>query len=322
MNSLLHSWLRRALFLASVAFASHIGAQGLADQSGELRVGAVTRSYLMHTPSRRPPDGGYRVILAFHGGGGRGAKMVNLMKLDPLADANGIIVVYPDGLGGHWNDGRSSIKTKSDDVGFVTALLDDVEKRYPVNPSKVFAVGISNGAVFTERLGCELSDRIHAIAAVSGTMAAELAPACHPTHPISVLQISGTADPVMPYEGGHVRQFLGTGEGGTVLSAADTVGLWAHSDSCPPPSASETLPQVGEPDRTSIVRQTHSQCRSSAVVTLLTVQGGGHAWPGGRQVAPRIFGRSSSQLDTSKTVVDFVLSDRPRLRQTFTTAEP
>lgn len=312
MNTSLHLSLRRALFFASVAFASHASAQGPSDQSGELRVGTATRTYLMHNPSRRPPDGGYRVILAFHGGGGRGAKMVSLMKLDPLADANGIIVIYPDGVDGHWNDGRSSIKTKSDDVGFVTALLDKVEKRYPVNPNMVFAVGISNGAVFTERLGCELSGRIHAIAAVSGTMAAEVAPACHPTHPLSVLQISGSADPVMPYEGGAVRKFLGAGEGGTVLSASDTVGLWARSNGCSPPSTPETLPQTGEPDGTSIVRQTHDHCRNSAMVVLLTVQGGGHAWPGGPQVARRIFGRSSSQLDTSKAVVNFFLSDRSR----------
>lgn len=317
MNGFLHSALRRALFLASVTVASQVSAQGPVDPSGEVRVGTVTRTYLMHTPDRRPPQGGYPIILAFHGGGGRGAKMVSLMKLDPLADANGIIVIYPDGVDGHWNDGRwndgrSSIKTKSDDVGFVTALLDEVEKRYPVNPSKVFAVGISNGAVFTERLGCELSGRIHAIAAVSGTMAAELAPACHPTHPLSVLQVSGTADPVMPYEGGTVRKFLGAGEGGTVLSASDTVGLWARSNGCSSSSTPVTLPQAGEPDGTSIVRQTHDRCRNSATVTLLTVQGGGHAWPGGPQMARRIFGRSSSQLDTSKAVIDFFLSDRSR----------
>jgi polyhydroxybutyrate depolymerase len=312
MSNFMHLSLRWALFLSSVALTSHVNGQVPADHSGELTVGNVTRTYLTHLPNRRPPSGGYPVILAFHGGGGRGAKMVKLMKLDPLADANGFIVVYPDALDGHWNDGRSSIKNRSDDVGFVTALLDEVEKHYPVNASKVFAVGISNGAVFTERLGCELSNRIHAIAAVSGTMAAELAPACQPIHPISVLQVSGTADPVMPYGGGTVRKFLGAGEGGTVLSASDTAQLWARSNGCSPATAPETLPQTGEPDETSVVRQTHSRCRKSATVTLLTVRGGGHAWPGGPQVAPRIFGRSSSQLDTSKTVVDFFLSDRSR----------
>lgn len=102
--------LRWTLFpFLSIAFASHVGAQRPADASGDVRVGNVTRTYLVHKPSCLPPAGGYPVMLAFHGGGGRAAKMVSPMKLDPLADANGVIVVYPDGIDGHWNDGRSSI---------------------------------------------------------------------------------------------------------------------------------------------------------------------------------------------------------------------
>jgi polyhydroxybutyrate depolymerase len=96
------------------------------------------------------------------------------------------------------------------------------------------------------------------------------------------------------------------------MSASDTVGLWSRLNGCAPSSPPQTLPPTSEPDETSIVRQSHAQCRNAAMVTLLTVQGGGHAWPGGPQVAPRIFGRSSRQLDTSKTVVDFFLSDRSR----------
>lgn len=284
------------------------------DSSGEVArqidVGGVTRSYLVHRPGQPAPRGGYPVVIAFHGGGGNGAKMVKLMKLDPIADARGFIVVYPDGIGGHWNDGRSSIKTKSDDVGFISALLDRVERDYPVDKRKVFAVGVSNGAVFSHRIGCELSGRISAIAAVSGTMSDEFAQSCRPERPVSLLQISGTADPIMPYDGGKVKQFLGAGEGGTVLSARATVGLWARADGCGRPLPPTQLPPRSQPDGTSITRTDFAGCRQQGRVTLLTVVNGGHAWPGGRSVLPRLFGKTTRQLDASRAVVDFFLPGR------------
>jgi polyhydroxybutyrate depolymerase len=275
------------------------------DDQSELRVGALTRTYAIHVPQRSAPKGGYPILFAFHGGGGEGAKIATLMKFDPYADARGFIVVYPDGLDRHWNDGRDSIKNKSDDIGFVTALLDDLKRRYPVNANKVFAVGISNGAVFSQRVACELSDRFTAIAAVSGSLAADLAPSCHPARPISVLQIAGTADPIMPYDGGAVRKILGMGEGGNVLSVRDTVVLWAEKDGCAAPSEPERLALITQPDGTAVTKQSYAQCQGSATVTLLSIEGGGHAWPGGPQIFPRIVGRASQQLDATRAIIDF-----------------
>jgi len=272
----------------------------------------MARTYLIHVPDGLPPKNGFPVVLAFHGGGGRASKMIGLMRLEPFADARGFIVIYPNGLDRHWNDGRSTIRNKADDVGFVAALLDEIEKRYPIDASRIFAVGVSNGAVFAERLGCELSNRIHAIAAVSGTMAADLAVACHPSSSVSVLQIAGTADPIMPYGGGTVKQFLGAGEGGTVLSAPATAELWSRLDGCAAPSPSQELPQRGRPDGTAIMRLAFGHCRRGAAVTLLTVKNGGHAWPGGAQTLPMIFGKTSTQLDTSQTIIDFFFSRADR----------
>lgn len=279
------------------------------DDQSELRIGNVTRSYAIHIPDRSAPNGGYPIIFAFHGGGGEGAKIARLMKFDSYADARGFIVVYPDGLDHHWNDGRSSIKNKSDDIGFVSALLDDIERRYQVNANKVFAVGFSNGAVFTERVGCELSQRFTAIAAVSGSLAAELVPSCHPARPLSVLQIAGTADPIMPYEGGTVKQIFGMGEGGDVLSVRDTVALWAGKDGCSSPSLPERLPLIARPDGTAVTRLDYTRCQGSAVSSL-TIEGGGHAWPGGPQLFPRIVGRTSQQLDATQTIVDFFFPEQ------------
>lgn len=295
-------------FLIGLAMALCLPAAWSADVSASLQSGGITRSYEMHIPDRPSPAGGWPVVLAFHGGGQRGAGVIRLMRLNPLADAQGFMVAYPDGLDRHWNDGRTTIKSKGDDVGFVAALLDDIGQHYSVDTKRIFAVGISNGAAFTERLGCDLSRRIRAVAAVSGTMPADIAGRCHPSHPVSVLQIAGTADPIMPYDGGVVKTVFGMGEGGTVLSVTDTVQLWARLKGCATTAIAVSLPPVSPADGTSVTRQFFQGCRDGGTVRLLTIIGGGHAWPGGPALLPRLLGRTSNQLDASQAIVDFFFS--------------
>ena len=279
-----------------------------ADPAMTLEIGGVTRSYVLHLPTpwpAKPPP----VVLAFHGGGGTGRRMAGLAGLDPLADRRGFIVAYPDGIDRHWNDGRSTIKRKIDDVGFVAALLDEFERSYKIDRARVYATGISNGAMFSERLGCELDGRIAAIAPVAGTMPADLAGACRPSAPVSVLQIGGTADPIMPFDGGAVADFGGRGEGGTVLSDARSAALWAGLDRCPPPAAPTILPPIAPPDGTSVSRTIWAPCAGGARVVQLAIQGGGHTWPGGPQYLPKlIIGPVSHQLDTTAAIVDFFLA--------------
>lgn len=299
---------------ALAVMAGAAGAVGLfsktADPEVHLAVNGVARSYLIHVPSGTAPAGGYPLILAFHGGGGQGHGMLRLTGFDAIADKRGFIVIYPNGIDKHWNDGRSTIKNKIDDVAFVNAVLDDVGRRYSVNHARVFATGMSNGALFVQRLGCELSARIAAIAPVAGPIPAEIAPTCHPQRPVSVLQIEGTSDPIMPYAGGKVYSFAGLGEGGNVLSTEKTMALWARLDGCSGPSQSENLPPQSTSDTTRIARQRFTGCRNGSQVELLNVEGGGHTWPGGMQYAPRfIIGKTSGQIDASETIVDFFLGN-------------
>ena len=280
-----------------------------ADRSGQVRVDGIVRTYSIHVPDRARPPGGFPVILAFHGGGMDGARMKRLTQFDGLADQRGFIVIYPDGTDKHWNDGRSTIRNKQDDVRFVSLLLDQVEGDHAVDRARVFATGISNGALFAERLGCELSRRIAAIAPVAGTMPRDLAPGCRPARPVAVLQIDGTADPIMPYNGGGVADFGGRGEGGQVLSVADTAALWARLNGCGPRGTPQALAPLAPLDQTKVVRMAYQRCHPNGAVTVLTVVGGGHAWPGGSQYAPRRFiGLVSQQIDASRMTVDFFLS--------------
>lgn len=235
--------------------------------------------------------------------------MRRLTQLDAVADTRRFIVAYPDGVDTHWNDGRSTIRNPQDDVAFVAAMIDRLVQKHGVAPGRVYATGLSNGALFTQRLGCELSDRIGAIAPVAGSMPAELADGCRPVRPLAVLQIGGTADPIMPFEGGAVADFGGRGEGGQVLPVARTAAFWAQANGCGSAGAAQVLPLAAARDRTRVLKTAYAGCPAVGQVTLLTVAGGGHTWPGGPQYArPIVVGRASSQIDASAAIADFFLS--------------
>jgi polyhydroxybutyrate depolymerase len=274
-----------------------------------VRVGAGLRSFSVHVPESRPPNEGFPVVLAFHGGGMQGAGMRRITGLDAVADRRGFIVVYPDAMGRHWNDGRATIRNPQDDVGFVAALLDQVERSYPVDSRRVFATGLSNGALFAERLGCDLSHRIAAIAPVAGSMPTDIAAACRPARAVAVMQVDGTADPIMPYGGGAVEDFGGKGEGGRVMSVAETAAFWAARNGCGAKGAPEPLPPVVPSDPTRVVRMHYTHCPAAGQVTVLSVVDGGHVWPGGSQIPrPAVTGQASRQIAASRAIADFFLS--------------
>lgn len=303
MNTITRLVLLLALGLAGIA-----NAQAADDASRSLRVDGLERSYLLHLPpgDTRAP---HPLLLVFHGGGSHARSMPRFTHLDAIADRAGLIVVYPQGVDKHWNDGRASIKHKLDDVGFVRTLLDTLEREHAVDRARIYAAGISNGAIFAERLACDLSGRLAGIAAVAGTLAQDYQPSCHPQQPVSVLQFDGTADPIVPYAGGAVVDFGGRGEGGTVLSVDASTAFWARLDGCTKASADEALPSPARLDPTRVVRRQWQPCRGGSAVVRYKVVGGGHTWPGGPQYLPKfIVGRASRQLDASEVMVSFFLA--------------
>ncbi len=302
--------LASAALLACVAVASVASA---ADPSGQVTVGGTIRTFTLHVPDGPRPPGGFPVVLAFHGGGQQGRAMRRISHLDAVADSRRFIVAYPDGIDKHWNDGRSTIRNPQNDVGFVSALIDQLQQSYGIDSKRIYATGISNGALFAERLGCELSGRITAIAPVAGTLPNDMAAKCRPERPVAVLQIDGTADPIVPFNGGDVADFGGAGEGGKVLSARDTAAFWARNGGCAQPTAAAPLPPVARLDRTRVIATRYRGCGPSGAVEMLTVIGGGHTWPGGVQYArPRFVGWTSRQVDASRYMADFFLSQPPR----------
>ena len=274
------------------------------DISGSIVVGGVTRTYVAHVPAKLGSN--IPLVLSFHGHFGTGAGQARLTNFGALSDRYGFIVVYPDGIRRGWNDGREG-KQGADDLGLVKALITDFSRRYSIDPKRIYVNGFSNGAMFSQYVGCSLANQIAAIAPVSGYMPTEDAAGCHPARPISVLEIGGTADPVMPFTGGEIK-LLGFRRGAAVLSAKQTLSLWTNTAKCKAPSQVAALAPVATNDGTSISRTTYASCVNATSVVLYTVIGGGHAWPGGPQYAPKlIIGRASRQLNASQTIVEFFL---------------
>jgi polyhydroxybutyrate depolymerase len=241
-----------------------------------LRSGGSTRSALVHVPraiaNRRSP-----LVLAFHGAGGSGEAMADYSGLSSLADHDHFVVVYPTAAGRrHFWTLNGSDPSKPDDVGFVSSLLDVLPSRTCVDRKRIYATGVSNGGGFTARIGCVLSSRLAAIAPVAGGYRS--LDACQPDRAVSVLEIHGTADNVVPYNGkppdyaGSVPRFL---DG------------WAARDQCATAAAPVFVARGTE-------RFEWTSCAAGTEVLHFKLSGVGHTWPGSRdsRSAPIAAGRT------------------------------
>ena len=265
-----------------------------------------SRTYILHVPSGFSPAKTYPLVLVFHGGMGTGARVEKGTNFNAKADANGFMVVYPDGVGHNWNDGRGTVNTTIDDVGFVRQLIAHLMSRLPIDAKRIYATGASNGGHFALRLGCDLADVLAAVGSDIGPMPVNLLPRCKPAMPIAVVGIQGGADPISPIDGGEVASAprFGLGKGGMVESAAATMSFWASINGCNAnPAVVREPPRVN--DGTSVDKYTYSGCKSGAPVLYYIVQGMGHSWPPEPGPVPQITGPTSYNINATDVMWDF-----------------
>ena len=260
---------RWTAFIATLSFLGYVaGAPASAspgDPPGALTIGGLQRTYLVHAPAGGAPVG---LVLNLHGAGQTGGQQAALTGYDAVADQYGFVVAYPDGIDLSWADGRgASVPDREgiDDVGFLAALIDRLSVEYGIPAGRVFVTGMSAGASMANRLACDRADLISAIAPVSGTLGTGVP--CAPSRAVSVLQIHGTADQVVPYSGGGM---IGRGGASEIVSAPALTGLWAAQDRC----ASPPTPAPAE-----VPRLVAAGCAGGAEVVLVSINGGGHIWP-------------------------------------------
>lgn len=274
------------------------------DHVRSLEFGGRRRTYLLHLPDMTA-DYARPLVFVLHGGGGSGRVVARLTGFSRLADSVGFIVVYPDGVERHWNDGRGvkrfpAQRDEVDDVGFIAALIDTLVRQCGADPARVYAAGMSNGAMMCHRLGLELADKLAAVAPVAGNLPVKLADR-KPRRPIPVLAINGTDDPLVPFEGGGVGRIIKRGK---VLSTAKTVRFWVEHNGCSAEAATTWLEDAVPDDGIRVARAVYAGGREGAEVVLFTVFGGGHTWPQGAQ-RPDHFGRTARDFSASEEIWRF-----------------
>jgi polyhydroxybutyrate depolymerase len=278
--------------------------------SKEIEVGDRKRTFLLHVPPALPKGKPVPLVLAFHGGGATGAGTERLTRFSDLADREGFLVAYPDGVGKNWYDGREmdatvAHKNKIDDVAFVNALIDAISKEHPVDPKRIYATGISNGGIFSHYLAANLPKRIAAIAPVVGGLADPFHQKFKPEKPVSVLIIQGKEDPLVPYDGGGV---LG-GRRGKIVSTAAAVKKWVELNGCAGEPVVTKLPDRDPRDGCTVTRSTWAKGKDGTEVVLLAIDGGGHTWPSGPQYLPeRTIGKVCRDFDGTEVIWEFFKS--------------
>jgi polyhydroxybutyrate depolymerase len=276
----------------------------LEDTTLTITSGGLTRTADVHVPPGYDPAKGAPLAMTYHFAGGTPELMALTTSLNAAADARGFIVVYPAGVGGSWNAGGccgpASVPPTVDDIGFTRDLLAAIEQAYCVDPHRVFATGLSNGALMVERVGCELGDRFAAIAPVAGVIDIPvgregLRPICR-REPVSVFEVHGTGDTSMPYNGGLGMPPVPVTGNLNFISVPRNIELWRKKDECSPQS--RVVYQKG--DTTCVA---WSNCEDESTAELCTIDGGGHTWPSG--FVPPLFGKTSTDLDASGAILDF-----------------
>ena len=314
MRRLRHRTLLSVLLIAILCHSSLIQACGDEEKGTFERrtmlIQGRERTYFVYSPPSQTGKASKPVVFLLHGGGGAdGYEMAKRTGINRIAHREGFLVVYPYGVDGQWNDGRGKTfrraddNTDVDDVGFIAAILDELIQSGSADPKRVYAVGLSNGGMMTYRLGIELGDRLTAIAAIIANLPANLANQ-KPVRPLPVLIMNGTADPMMPWDGGSVR-VLGK-KYGEVLSTAATVRYWTKAAGLREPPETRKLADRGSDDRSAVEVDVYRKPQGTLEVVLYRVVGGGHNLPGGQTPdRPLLLGPKNMDIHALEEVWSF-----------------
>ena len=262
------------------------------------------RKYRLYVPSRQGDRKQVPLMIVLHGGGGWGSQIENMSLMDSQADEAGFLVAYPNGtkglLGYTWNGGDCcgvAMRRESDDVAFISALIDELVEHQRVDPNRVYVTGISNGGIMAHRIGCELSDKVAGIAPIAGALMVE---DCRPAEPMSVMFFHGTSDHAVQVEGNYNKK---SQPRRAFPPLQTTIDQWLEFNQCP--DKGEVTYDKGE-----VQCRTYGPCAEGTEVAVCMISGGGHTWPGGKPIMKRQLGHTTSDISANEAMWNF-FRDQP-----------
>lgn len=262
--------------------------------NGKITSSGETRRYLLHVPKNLHPSQPVPLVITIHGFAQWPANQMNVSQWNPIADREGFIVVYPSGTGfpKRWQAFPQEPGDSLKDVIFIADLIESLSAQYNIDPARIYVNGLSNGGRMTFLLGCELTDRIAATGTVAGAFVLPFEE-CSPSRPMPLIAFHGTADPIVPFNGGP--------SGGFDIPfpyIPDWMRTRAELNGCD--TTPDTLPATG-----SVSGVRYTGCSDDAEVVFYTIEGGGHTWPGGNPLPEWITGYTSMDINASEKMWEF-----------------
>jgi polyhydroxybutyrate depolymerase len=296
--------MRIAAFVAALAAAP-------AASADTIDIDGVKRSYSLQLPAKRLVP----LVVVLHGKTQRGADMMTRTAWPQVAKREGFAVVFPDGLNHAWADARTKAgpalrgpPAGTDDVGFIAKLVEKLVANGTADPRRVYVTGISNGGAMAMTLVCARADLFAAGASVSMNLTDEAAVTCHPSRPLPMLLMNGTADLLVPYEGGRGSSYYAA-DG--FWSTDETLAFWRKLNGCETDNADATdLPDRAPADQSTVTRIS-SRCPGGHDVVLYRINQGGHRMPGFSpdarfpKVAASLLGSQNGDIDAAETIWTF-----------------
>jgi len=279
------------ILLFSLLALSHNLLIGQQDLYVTLEHDGETRNFLLYLPTSYSEVGqAMPLVINYHGFGSTSFQQRGYSDINRVAEEEGFITCHPSGIDNAWNVDWDFGST-ADDIGFTGAIIDTLLTDYNINPGRVYACGMSNGGFFSYNLACNLFDRIAAVASVTGSFTPNMVGNCNPSRKVPVMEIHGTDDPVVPYDG----------LAGSAAPIEDVIDFWLDHNECDAAFETIEIADINTNDGSTVTLNYYTDCGEDTEVLFAIVNGGGHTWP----LSPVILGDTNLDYDASQEIWNF-----------------
>lgn len=273
--------------------------------SGTIVHDNITRNYRLRLPANHTSTESLPLVINFHGYTSNAFEQEIYSNMNSLGDVERFAICYPNGIQNAWNVGWN-FGSMADDIGFVSALIDDLIDKYNFDKNRIYACGMSNGGFLSYYLACRLSHKIAAIASVTGSMIPSVIQSCNPQRSMPVMEIHGTADNVVPFDGAQ----------GLAAPVDSVITFWTNNNKCMTGPSLIQMPNTNINDGSTVEKYIYSDCQENMEVVLYKIIGGGHTWPG----ANLIIGATNQDINANVEIWNFF--KKYSLPNTTLTEEP